>query len=112
MKMHALRAAGALALLVPAAIGLAGPAGADEPTFVMPSVEKMSLAKADKTIEKLDPNTKFVIKSHNIDGPTQQKQIDLMYWEVCSQSPAAGAEFTPSEDIEMSVSRFFDGCDG
>jgi beta-lactam-binding protein with PASTA domain len=111
MKMHALRAAGALALLVPAAIGLAGSAGADEPTFVMPSVEKMSLQKAANTIYKLDPGTKFVIKSHNVDG-YKQKQTDWMYWEVCSQSPAAGAEFTASEDIEMSVSRFFDGCDG
>ena len=109
MKMHALRAAGALALIVPAAIGLAGPAAADQPTFVMPSVERMSLQKAANTIYKLDPNTKFVIKSHNIDG-YKQKQIDWMYWEVCTQSPAPGAEFTPSEDIEMSVSRFFDRC--
>ena len=110
MKMHAFRAAGALALLVPAGLGLAGPAAADEPTFTMPSVEKIDMQEAANDIQKLSPGTHFTIKSHNIDGYPQQ-QISWQHWEVCSQSPAAGAKFTAGEDIEMSVSRFFDGCD-
>ncbi|MGE0219843.1 PASTA domain-containing protein [Mycolicibacterium sp.] len=96
------------AVLLPAALGLAPPAGAVQ-AYKMPSVTGMTLQEAEDAVAALSSTTQFTVHTHNIDGFTQ-KQLSWPHWKVCGQTPAAGSPITADSDIEMDVARFYDSC--
>ena len=108
MKKHLTIAASAFALLLPAAIGFAGPADAAQ-GFTMPSIGGMNLQEAEDAVEAAANGAPLQMESHNLTGMAQ-KQLSLTDWLVCDQTPSAGAEFTSATDIDFGVVREMDAA--
>jgi hypothetical protein len=101
-------AIGAATLLLPAAIGFAGPAQAAG-GFVMPSIAGMNLQEAEDAVTAASNGIPLQMHSHNIKG-IPQKQLSLADWLVCEQAPAAGEKITSAEDVNFGVVREFDAA--
>lgn len=108
MKKRLTIAAGAVALLLPAALGFAGPAQAAR-AFKMPSIDGMNLQEAEDAVTAAAQGTPLVMHSHNETGMTQ-KQLSLTDWLVCDQKPAAGTKITGPTDVDFGVVREFDAA--
>lgn len=108
MKKRLTIAASAIALLLPAAIGLASPAEAAN-GYTMPSIEGMNLQEAEDAVEAAAGGAPLAMESHNITG-MNQKQLSLTDWLVCNQKPAAGKKFTGATVIDFGVVREFDAA--
>jgi hypothetical protein len=109
MKKQAIIVAGTMSLLMPLAIGIAGPAAAAPTSSAMPSVRGISLQKAMESIQSLDEDTNFRIRTYNLQGWTTQ-QLSPANWVVCRQSPAAGRNITARTNITLAVNRPWQGC--
>ncbi|MGB3480784.1 MAG: PASTA domain-containing protein [Mycobacterium sp.] len=109
MKMHVSIVAGAASVLMPLAIGLAGPAVAAPSALTMPEVRKISLQKALTSIDALGDNTKFRINTYNMVGWTQE-QLSPANWIVCRQSPGPGRALKANSRITLGVKRPWQGC--
>lgn len=109
MKKQLTIAASAFALLLPSAIGLAGPAAAAAQGFTMPSISGMNLQEAENAVEAAASGAPLAMESHNITGMAQ-KQLSLTDWLVCDQTPAAGEKFSSATDIDFSVVREMDAA--
>lgn len=107
LKKH-LIAIGAATLLLPAAIGFAGPAQAAN-GFVMPSIDGMNLQEAEDAVNAASNGIPLAMHSHNIKG-IAQKQLSLADWLVCNQAPAAGEKITSATDVNFGVVREFDAA--
>jgi hypothetical protein len=101
-------AAGAAALLLPAAIGLAGPAQAAQ-GFKMPSIDGMNLQEAEDAVAAASNGISLNMHSHNESGMTQ-RQLSLTDWLVCDQVPSAGTKITGVTDVDFGVVREFDAA--
>lgn len=101
-------AAGAVALLLPAAIGLAGPADAAQ-GFKMPSIDGMNLQEAEDAVSAAAHGIPLDMHSHNESGMAQ-RQLSLTDWLVCDQVPSAGTVITSPTSVEFGVVREFDAA--
>lgn len=118
MKKHVAAVVGATTILA-TSIGFAGPVVAAPTdaaptvaaqTYEMPRVRGMNLQQAVDAIHALNPEAKFRITTFNIKGYTQ-KQLSLPNWVVCTQSPGAGRNITPSKTkINIGVVRPNENC--
>lgn len=107
LKKHFL-AIGAATLLLPAAVGFAGPAQAAN-GFVMPSIDGMNLQEAEDAVNAASNGVPLEMHSHNLKG-IKQKQLSLADWLVCDQVPAAGEKITSATDVNFGVVREFDAA--
>jgi hypothetical protein len=98
----------AATLLVPAAIGFAGPAQAAS-GFVMPSISGMNLQEAEDAVTAASNGVPLEMHSHNIKG-IATKQLSLADWLVCNQVPSAGEKITTAADVSFGVVREFDAA--
>ncbi len=108
MKKHLTIAASAAALLLPAAVGLAGPAQAAN-GFKMPSIDGMNLQEAEDAVAAAAKGMPVDMHSHNESGMAQ-KQLSLTDWLVCDQVPSAGTMVSASTDVDFGVVREFDAA--
>jgi hypothetical protein len=106
-KKHFL-AIGVTTLLLPAAIGSAGPAQAAD-GFVMPDTGGMNLQEAEDAVNAASNGVPLQMHSHNLKG-MKQKQLSLADWLVCDQAPAAGEKITSATDVNFGVVREFDAA--
>jgi len=106
-KKHFL-AIGVATLLLPAVIGLAGPAQAAD-GFVMPDTGGMNLQEAEDAVNAASNGVPLQMHSHNLKG-MKQKQLSLADWLVCDQAPAAGEKITNATDVNFGVVREFDAA--
>lgn len=95
------------ALLVAGAVGLAGPAAAQD-AWAMPDVEGAILQEAHDTIVSTTEGA-LVPQTTAVDG-TPYEQINLTNWVVCAQSPSAGGEISAEQPPELEVARP-NGCE-
>lgn len=95
-------------LLLPAAIGSAGPAQAAD-GFVMPDTGGMNLQEAEDAVNAASNGVPLQMHSHNLKG-MKQKQLSLADWLVCDQAPAAGEKITNATDVNFGVVREFDAA--
>ncbi|AQA01886.1 hypothetical protein BVC93_04930 [Mycobacterium sp. MS1601] len=107
MKKHLVIAATAMALL-PATIGLAGPAQAAQ-SFTMPSIKGMNLQEAEDAVTAAAQGMPLDLESHNITGMAQQ-QLSLTDWLVCGQTPKAGTTISATREVDFNVVREFDAA--
>lgn len=108
MKKQLTIAASAAALLLPAAIGLAGPAQAAN-GFKMPSIDGMNLQEAEDAVTAAAKGMPVDMHSHNESGMAQ-RQLSLTDWLVCDQVPSAGTMVSASTDVDFGVVREFDAA--
>jgi hypothetical protein len=101
-------AIGVATLLLPAAIGFAGPAQAAD-GFFMPSIDGMNLQEAEDAVTAASNGIALQMHSHNIKG-LRQRQLSLADWLVCDQAPAAGEKVTRAENVSFGVVREFDAA--
>ncbi|MGB3480785.1 MAG: hypothetical protein WBB07_01045 [Mycobacterium sp.] len=99
---------GAAAMLLPAIIGVAGPAQAAQ-GFVMPNTDGMNLQEAENAVAAAAHGIPTDMHSHNIKGMAQQ-QRSLTDWLVCNQKPEAGETITTASDVNFGVVREFDAA--
>jgi hypothetical protein len=108
MKKHLTIAAGAISLLLPVAIGFAGPADA-APSFKMPKITGMNLQEAEDAVTAAAHGVPVDMHSYNEKG-LAQRQLSLTDWLVCDSEPSAGTKLTGPTDIEFGVVREFDAA--
>lgn len=108
MKKNRAIAIVAATLLLPAAIGFAGPAQAAS-GFVMPSIDGMNLQEAEDAVNAASNGIPLEMHSHNIKGMAQ-RQLSLADWLVCDQAPAAGEKISSATDVNFGVVREFDAA--
>ncbi len=101
MKIYAARLIGATSLLFATAVGAASPAVADE--WKMPDVEGELLQSAQDAV--LEASDGAVVPDTSVASGPPYEQINLTYWEVCSQSPEAGEEMSGDTAPELEVAR-------
>lgn len=102
MRNRALGRIGAATLLAAGAIALAAPAEA-QTTWTMPDVKGWILQRAHDEIVKTSDGAVVPVTS-DADG-TPYQQLNLSDWVVCSQSPAAGGEFSVQRPPRLKVAR-------
>lgn len=101
MKIHAARIITVTSLLFATAVGVASPAMADE--WEMPDVEGELLQSATDAVLKASDGA--VAPETSVAAGPPYEQINLTYWEVCSQSPEAGEEVSGDTPPELEVAR-------
>ncbi|MDA2890494.1 hypothetical protein PDG61_06205 [Mycolicibacterium sp. BiH015] len=101
MKSYAARVLAVSSLLFATAVGAASPAMADE--WKMPDVEGELLQSATDAV--LEASEGAVSPETSVASGPPFEQINLTYWEVCSQSPEAGEEVSGDTPPELEVAR-------
>lgn len=101
MKIYAARVVAVTSLLLATAVGAASPASADE--WEMPDVEGDILQSAQDAVLKASDGA--VAPETSVASGPPYEQINLTYWEVCSQSPEAGEEISGDTPPELEVAR-------
>lgn len=86
--------------LVIAGVGMASPASAD--TWTMPNLIGKDLQGAQDAIQSLTDDAAWFSGSTDLTGKGRM-QIDDRNWVVCTSTPAPGAAFTESTDIDFGV---------
>lgn len=86
-------------------IGLAGPAAADDDSWVMPGpLRGASLASAQSALQPILDATGHKVDLRDVNGPAQNI-TNATNWVVCWQSPKAGKKVTKKTWIGLGVRR-------
>ncbi|MBO0677718.1 hypothetical protein JRC04_09615 [Mycolicibacterium sp. S2-37] len=97
------------ALMLPAiAVGLAGPATAQE-SWEMPDFRGMTLQGAVDEVASVTDGAPLTLNVFNTTGAPQQIS-NSTYWIVCYQSPSAGNEITLDSNVSLGLRRPNTSC--
>ncbi|WP_245008647.1 hypothetical protein [Mycolicibacterium farcinogenes] len=94
-------------LIAAAMFGMAvalGPVASAEPSWTMPNLIGMDLQGAQDAIQSLTRGEVWFSSSTDLTGKGRA-QISDRNWQVCSSTPAPGAKFTVSTEIDFGVVR-------
>lgn len=99
-------------LIAAVTVGLAvalSPAASAEPAWTMPNLIGMDLQGAQDAIQSLTDGEVWFSSSTDLTGKGRP-QISDRNWQVCSSTPAPGAKFTVSTEIDFGVVRVSEDC--
>lgn len=99
-------------LIAAATVGLAvalSPVASAEPSWTMPNLIGMDLQGAQDSIQSLTDREVWFSSSTDLTGKGRA-QISDRNWQVCSSTPAPGAKFTASTDVDLGVVRVSEEC--
>ncbi|WP_235732774.1 hypothetical protein [Mycolicibacterium septicum] len=99
-------------LIAAATVGVAialSPVAAAEPSWTMPNLIGMDLQGAQDAIQSLTRGEVWFSSSTDLTGKGRA-QISDRNWQVCSSTPAPGAKFTVSTEIDFGVVRVSEEC--
>ncbi|WKG04617.1 PASTA domain-containing protein [Mycolicibacterium sp. HK-90] len=94
---------GVAALLAAAAL-IASPTAMAAPSWTMPNLIGMDLQGAQDAIQSLTDGEVWFSSSTDLTGQGRA-QISDRNWQVCSSTPAPGAKFSASTQIDFGVVR-------
>lgn len=75
----------------------------------MPNLVGTGLQAAQDAMQRLTGNPIFITKSHDASGAGRM-QVSDRNWKVCSQTPAAGTEFTADTSIDFGAVKLEERC--
>lgn len=99
-------------LIAAVTVGMAfasSPVASAEPSWTMPNLIGMDLQGAQDAIQSLTRGEVWFSSSTDLTGKGRA-QISDRNWQVCSSTPAVGAKFTVSTEIDFGVVRVSEEC--
>lgn len=99
-------------LIAAAMVGIAmavSPVASADPSWTMPNLIGMDLQGAQDAIQSLTRGEVWFSSSTDLTGKGRA-QISDRNWKVCSSTPAPGAKFTASTDVDFGVVRVSEEC--
>lgn len=85
------------------------PVGSAETSWTMPNLIGVDLQGAQDAVQSLTGGEVWFSSSTDLTGQGRAQVLDRN-WQVCSSTPAPGAQFTVVTDIDFGVVRVSEDC--